>query len=237
MLYALQHPLALLALVVGFLLALLLRGLVQAWVATAVGVQDFELTQRRRVDIRRHIDPFGAAIAALSGTGFGRSVPVEGLLGRFAYGRARGAVAGRAALVLLSGPIACVLVGVGALLAARAVESDGLSLRGLPPSDTLHGDHVNLFATAPEVLICVGIALLAFGILAFIPIPPLDGGRLLLALAPTTAGWQRVRHYADQNWGVAILLVLLLLPLAGRDPLLLVLIDAIGQPIVDAVGR
>jgi Zn-dependent protease len=207
---------------------------VQAWTARWLGARDFELRQRQRPDIRRHIDPFGAVTAALAGTGWGSPAPIEGVLGRYAYGRARGAVAVRAATVLLAGPLAC--VALGAVLLAAYRTTGGPALTGLAPSDVLHGDFVSALDTVPEVLVCVGVAALAFGLLALIPIPPLDGGRLLFALAPVTPGWQRVRHYADQNWGVLVLLVLLLIPFAGRTPLLLALLDAVGQPIVDAAG-
>ncbi|MDX6287297.1 MAG: hypothetical protein QOG53_2782 [Frankiales bacterium] len=236
MLYALRHPLTFLALLAGFLLAVLVRGVVQASTARWLGARDADLRQRQRPDIRRHIDPFGAVTAALAGTGWGSPAPIEGILGRFAYGRARGAVAVRAATVLLSGPLACIALGAVLLAAYRAAGGPAVPA-GLLPSDILHGDAVHVLDAGPEVLLCLGVATLAVGVLALIPIPPLDGGRLVLALAPATAGWQRVRHYADQNWGVLVLLVLLLIPFAGRTPLLLALVDAIGQPILGAVGR
>lgn len=233
MLYALRHPSAFVALLAGFLVAVIVRGVVQAWTAHWLGARDFELRQRQRPDLRRHIDPYGAVTAALAGTGFGRPAPIEGVLGRYAYGRARGGVAVRATTVLLAGPLACVALGIGLLVAVRASSYSF----AFPPSDVLHGDFVYLLPAGPEFLACLAYSCLAFGILALIPVPPLDGGRLVLALAPTTPGWQRVRHYADQNWGVLVLLVLLLIPFAGRTPLLLALVDAIGQPIIDAVSR
>jgi Zn-dependent protease len=105
------------------------------------------------------------------------------------------------------------------------------------PSDALHGDVVALGSAGARCLLLVGVAALAVAILAVVPVPPLDGGRLLLALAPTTPGWQRARHYADQNWGIGILLVLLIIPFGARAPALLALIDAVGQPILHALSR
>jgi Zn-dependent protease len=241
MLYALRHPLTFVALLAGFLLATLLRGVVQAWVAHWLGARDFELRARRRPDIRRHIDPYGAVGAALGGTGWGSPAVVGGLLGRYAYGRARGAVAVRTAVALLSGPFACVLAGMALLVAYRSLGADyhgsgPFRLTGLAPSDVLHGETVHVLDGGPEVLACLAFALLSFGVLALIPIPPLDGGRLLLALAPVTAGWQRVRYYADQNWGVGVALLLLVIPLFGGSSLLLVLIDVIAQPLIDAIS-
>jgi hypothetical protein len=70
-----------------------------------------------------------------------------------------------------------------------------------------------------------------------VPLPPLDGGMLLFRLGPQTAGWRRAEyHLVERNWGVGVLLVLLVLPLAGRLPLLVVLVGLVVDPLVGAVG-
>lgn len=68
-------------------------------------------------------------------------------------------------------------------------------------------------------------------------LPPLDGGMLLFGLGPATPGWRKAEyHLQEQNWGIGILLVLLVLPLVGRLPLLLVLLGLVVNPLVGAVG-
>jgi Zn-dependent protease len=235
-LYALDTPLNFVALLLGFLIAVLARGMAQAWTARALGSRDFEIRARSRPDIRRHGDVFGAVAAVLGGTGWGRAAPIEGVLGRSAYGRARGRPARDATLVLLVGPLTAGLLGVAALVAARVAGAPLLFLHELAPSDALHGD---LFPATAGVrfLVCLGVAALAVGILALVPVPPLDGGRLLFALAPTSIGWQRARHYADQNWGVAILLLLLIIPFGSRGPALLAVVDAVGEPILRLISH
>ncbi|MFL6240441.1 MAG: hypothetical protein ACJ735_13215 [Actinomycetes bacterium] len=236
MLYALGTPLNFLALLVGFGCALVVRGVAQAVLARAFGGRDLELRRRLSPDPRRHGDIFGLIAALLGGTGWGRPAPVEVLLGRYGYGRARGRPAVRAGAVLLAGPAAALLLGSAAVVGARAAGAPGLGVARLAPSDVLHGD-VFALDVGPRLLLLAGIAAIAVAILAVLPVPPLDGGRLMLALAPTTPGWQRVRHYADQNWGVGLLLVLLVLPLGARPPLLLVVVDAIGEPILRLLGH
>ena len=236
MLYALRQPLNFLALLVGFVAAILARGVVQAWLARALGARDFELRARSRPDLRRHGDAFGAVAALLGGTGWGSAAPVEGLLGRYVYGRARGRPAATAAAVLAAGPLTAGVVGLVALLGYRVAGGPVGLLRVWTPYDTLHGDLPKL-DLGPRLLFLVGVAALAVAIIALVPVPPLDGGRLLFALAPTTHGWQRVRHYAEQNWGVGLLLVLLIIPLGGRGPVLLALVDGLGEPLMHIIGR
>lgn len=236
MLYALGVPLNFLALLVGFGVAIVARGLAQAWTARALGSRDFELRARSRPDLRQQGDIFGLVAAILGGTGWGREAPVAGVLGRYAYGHARGRPAVHAGLVLFAGPVAAAALGVAGILGARAAGAPGLFIHELAPSDALHGD---MFPASASVrfLLLAGIAALAVAILAIVPIPPLDGGKFLFALAPTSIGWQRARHYADQNWGIGILLVLVIIPLGPRGSALLALIDAIGEPILHALSH
>src|SRR3712207_7472052 len=55
---------------------------------------------------------------------------------------------------------------------------------------------------------------------SLVPLPPLEGGRLLFARAPRTHGWQQAELYlVEKNLGTVAVLVLLLLPLGGQQPL------------------
>lgn len=85
-------------------------------------------------------------------------------------------------------------------------------------------------------LLLAGVEWLAMGILAIMPLPPLDGGKLLFALAPKTLGWQRARlRLDDDNWGVLILLILAL-PVLVRTPLLITFLGRIVDPLVGVVS-
>lgn len=236
MLYALGAPLNFLALLTGFGLALLARGVAQAAMTRALGYREFALRARLRPDIRRHGDIYGLIAALLGGTGWGRAAPIDTLLGRYRYGRARGRPAVHTAVVLLCGPLAAALVGVVGILAARAAGAPALLIHATTPSDAVHGDLLPL-DLGPRLLLLGGVAALAVGVLAIVPIPPLDGGTLLFALAPITPGWQRARNYAEANWGLGVLLVLVILPLGPRRPVLLAVVDAIGRPLLHLLGH
>lgn len=219
MLYALRAPVAFLALLAGFLLGVVAFRLASEVVARRVHLGG---SYPRGTVLRRALDPFGAIAAALAGTGWGAPVEVS------VWQRRR---RGGAALALLAGPVANLLLGSGLLLAYRLAGGAPIadSLR-----DLLHGQLPGGGLLIVPAL--VGVQNLAMGLLGLVPIPPLPAGRVLFLYAPTSAGWQRAAHYLnDQHWGVAALLLLLLLPVAGEAPLLLVLLDLVGVPLVAAL--
>jgi hypothetical protein len=237
-LYALREPTAFVALVVGFLVGVLVRGLVQAWTARLLGVRSFEFRRRQKPDLRLHGDPFGAIGAALGGLGWGSAAPIEEIDARAKYGRTRGRSLWRIGAVLGSGPLAVAVLGTGLLFAGRATGAEPLFIRGFSTTTYLHGSTgLDLYDTLPRMLLCAGVALLGVAFLALAPVPPLDGGRFLFAVGPATPGWQRARYWGEQNWGVAVLLGLLLIPISSDGSLLLVLFDAAVGPLLDLVGR
>lgn len=229
MLYALSHPLALLGLIAGFVAAVTVHGAVQAFVATRFGDRRPRADGRVVLDPRRHLDPFGCVAAALAGPGWVR--PVE--VGSPVF---RGRAPWRPVLILATGPLASAALAVGLLVSARASGATGIGLRFVPLSDLLHGRTRGAHGLG-LVLVEAGAAALAVALLALVPLPPLDAGRALFSVAPRSHGWQRARHWLiDQNVGLVAVLVLLLIPLAGELPLLLVLLDTVARPVLDAIA-
>ncbi|BCJ55847.1 hypothetical protein Asp14428_73220 [Actinoplanes sp. NBRC 14428] len=128
MLFALGEPVAFVALVVSFLLALLLRAFAIRFTARTLGIADRREPVSPR--LREDIDPFGAVAAAVGGMGWGRVVSVDEVSRR--HGR------GRAAAVFLSGPLACIVVAQ--LCFAAYAFSTPLNYLGIiDPSDLLRG--------------------------------------------------------------------------------------------------
>jgi Zn-dependent protease len=76
----------------------------------------------------------------------------------------------------------------------------------------------------------------ALGVLTLLPIPPLDGARILWAYAPRTHGWQQARyHLEERSIGIGLCL-LLLLPIFGGQGLLFRLTMAIADAFVDPIA-
>ncbi len=221
MLYALEHPLSLLVLLASFLLSVTVHGLLQS--ALAVRTGDVLPRQQRRLsaDPRHHLDPFGAVAAALSGLGWG--LPLE------PRRRSRGALLAVHLLPPLLGAGLGVLLLVGWRVAYGPLSGDvgGFAFvlqRGLPAS---------LSDLGSLALLLGGASQLYLGVLHLVPLPPLDGGRLLLGLAPRSPGWQKAEYYlVERNLGVVALLVLLLLPLGGSVPPLPALLDIVLGPLI-----
>jgi Zn-dependent protease len=220
-LYALRDPLSFVVLLVSFLVAVTLHGWVQAVVAARVGLRAPAAEGRTAPDPRRHLDPFGAIAAAISGIGWAKPVAAPDR-------RRRGPLLA----VLLSGPAVNVLLGLAVLAVVPVVAAATGSLFGfVDPTRLLQtgigGDLL------PRVLLLFGLSNLMVGLLSLVPIPPLDGGRLLFALGPRSVGWQKAEYHLDErNIGVAVLLVLLLIPLGGPQALLPAVLDTVAGPLV-----
>jgi Zn-dependent protease len=218
-LYALRDPFSLLVLVVAFLVATTLAGLASSYAATRAGDRTPSAEGRLRPDPRRHVDPFGAVAALLSGVGWARPVAVPFR-----------ATTGAAVRITLLGPLLCLLVagacliGFGALAGGHSAGVDLVRNGVTSASGLSYGE---------RALLLFGLVHLFVGLLSLVPLPPLDGGRLLFARAPRTPGWQQAELYlVEKNLGLVALLVLLLLPLGGPRPLLLELLDVVAQPLV-----
>jgi membrane-associated protease RseP (regulator of RpoE activity) len=221
-LYALGDPVSFVVLVLSFLVAATLHGWVQALVATRTGDRRPAAEGRTRPDPRRHVDPFGAVAAAIAGVGWARPVEPPDR-------RRRGALVA----VLLSGAVANLVVGAVLLLGVQALTGGitGMTVqllqygvgRGIGGGDLL-----------ARALLMLGLMHVYVGALSLVPLPPLDGGRLLFALAPRSPGWQKAEHQLDERGiGIAVLLALLLIPLGGPQALLPVLLDTVVGPLAD----
>ena len=222
MLYALAHPLAFAVLLGSYVAGVALHGWVQALTASRFGDARIRLEHRTAPDPRRHIDPFGAVAAAIAGLGW--TLPVT-------YPDRRRRL--QVITVALVGPAVNVVLGLGLLVAFRiaygpvGIGAPALLLQRGTGTD---GHPVEL------ALLLVGLSQLYLGALSLVPLPPLDGGRLLFALARSTPGWQRAEfRLVEQNIGVGVLLALLLIPLGGPQPLLPQLLDTVLAPVVRLV--
>ncbi len=224
MLFALGTPVAFVALVVSFLCGVLLRAVAIRFTARTVGLA--ERNDPLTPSFRHDIDPFGAVGAALGGMGWGKMLSVDDVP------RWRGR--GRAAAVFAAGPVACILAGELLVAAFALTESDASLFRFLTVADVLHG--VDELPYAQQALLSFGVGLLAFGLLALIPIPPLDGfGIMHNALRKPGPGMQWMRlWFEDKNIGVLLLLIFSLFPTGY--PLILHILDVLGNFFLRAWG-
>jgi len=215
-LFALGQPAAFAGLLIAFLLALLLRAYAIRITARTLGLTGPGETVTPR--LREDIDAFGAVAAAVGGAGWGKVIDVDEVP-RF-HGR------GRAAAVFAVGPAVTLVAAQLFFLGYRLAFPDSFQLSVYRVSDVLTGQFDGTLTE--QLLLSTAVGLLGFGLLALIPIPPLDGfGILWSAARRPGGGLQWMRLWLEQkNLGVVILLVCCFFPLG--NPLLLIPLNLIG---------
>lgn len=235
MLYALRHPPILLGLLLGFLVGVVVRAALQQRVPAGRGRLRLARTGSRTGGVGRtrqpwtaYLDPYGAVAAIVAGVGWGARPPQRG---------ARGSQDVRALVIAV---VVHGILAVAGFAAYRALAHHaglgGLPLgNGIDASDVLHGSF-GLPGVGLQVALGFAVENLACGLLALVPIPPLELGVVLWSRLPRTAGARRFAyHLLEEAWGVAVILIGLLLPLAGQRPPLLALIDIVAAPLLRLV--
>jgi len=233
--FALRQPSVLLGLVVGFVVG------IAAVTAAQRATAGMKWRPRRRGALRplggsgrrprrpasTLLDPYGVACAVVSGVGWGPRPPAPTGL------RKPG-----------PGPLIVALLVHGALaaagIAAYLAVGGHKQLLDLPTDvlvPVVHGSPlVSGESVAAQMLLGFGMVNLGCGLLRLIPIPPLEMGVLVWSRLPRSPGSRRLAyHLLEEPWGVAVLIVLLLVPLAGQEPLLLKVLSALADPIVHAL--
>ena len=145
-----------------------------------------------------HLDPYGSlllvASAVLGGfiIGWAKPTPVNPSMLR----------GGRRAeaWVAAAGPVSNLVMAVLAALALRAI----IAL------DLVSSDAVLFVANVAYIFVFINLALFIFNL---IPIPPLDGSKVMFALMNPQTVWQ-IRPKLEQ-WGFLILIVVMIIPING----------------------
>jgi hypothetical protein len=229
-LFALRQPATLLGLLLGFAASSIA---VTAAQRLATGSQR---GPGRAIQPRIWLDPYGAVAALLAGVGWAPRPEI-----RRGFGRPAIRTAWVVALVAVVVPGVLAAAGFAGYLAAGGTRT----LLGLLGSlgvtsgsvTVLHGSQP--IATAADQRIALGFAAecLAMGLLAVVPIPPLPTGVAVWSQFPRTPGSRRLAYrLLEEQWGIAVILVLTLIPLVGEEPALLALIGTVGDDILRAIG-
>ena len=151
-----QDPLSFLLMAVPLLYSVILHELAHGWVAYRLGDPTARQAGRLSLNPIKHLDPIGTAMLFLVGFGWARPVPVN-------FNRLRNRH-GAMIAVAAAGIIANMLVAIGAMLLDRLLAPSPTGLLGVP-----------LFWLAQ-----INIILAAFNL---IPLPPLDGSKILMGFA------------------------------------------------------
>lgn len=223
MIYHLGTPVFFAGLLLGFLTGCLAHAGVQRWLVAAYGGPGGRWLVSPQAGLLRYVDPFGAVAAVLGGVGWPTPLEAAG---------SRRSDRGRIAAILVAGPLANLALGVAGYAGLSRTGSLGATSS---LGDVLRG-HVDLHTAGPTLLNGFAAVNLAMFVLSFVPLPPLEGARLMFLFAPPTLGWQRAEYYLiERNYGMVALLVLLVIPLGPGVPPLDYVIGQIAAPIRDGL--
>ena len=178
----LDDPATIIGLLVALLVGITFHEFMHAFVADQLGDHRPRAMGRVSLNPTDHIDPVGALFFVIAGFGWGKPV-------QFSPYQLRSQRAG-AALVGLAGPVSNFVLALLSALALRLLLS-----RGGTAEFTL---------IMLQTLVNLNVVL---GVFNLVPIPPLDGSRLLSIVLPQRR--QGIVYFLDQ-YGIFILLALLI---------------------------
>jgi Zn-dependent protease len=192
----------------ALILSLALHEFAHAWVAYLLGDMTARNQGRLTLDPRAHLDPMGTTmlvITLLIGIGIGWAKPVPVNPWRLSIGPRLGM-----AVVGLAGPVTNVLIAFVAILLRAQVVG--------------FGNPMNL----GEVLATLAVLNVGLAVFNMIPLPPLDGYRVLLGIlpGPMATSLAQIEPYGP--------MLLLLLVFMGQG-LIGAIMRAVGSPILQAM--
>ena len=195
---------------VMLLVAFPIHEFAHALAAFRLGDGTARLMGRLTLDPRAHFDQTGGIILAVSvlflGFGFGWAKPTP-----YNPMNLRGGRWGEA-IVSAAGPISNLVLAIAASLPLRYINAT-------------HMD-VGLLKDFLDFFVSINLVLMVFNL---IPIPPLDGSKVLFAFMSPRTAWQ-VRPVLEQ-YGLVILLASMLLPIFGGQTLIGVVFTEVLGPL------
>lgn len=177
--------------VLGVLLCLTVHETCHGLAAYALGDPTAKRMRRLSLNPLHHIDWLGLASMLLCGFGWAKPVPVDM---RYFKNPRRGM-----ALTALAGPVSNFLLALVLLFSASRM------YRWAFPAE---GPAARLFA----FLLTTAVLSIGLGLFNLLPIPPLDGSKVLFALLPERAYYTLMRY---ERYGMMVLLLLVWLNVGG----------------------
>lgn len=174
--------------IITLMAAFTLHEFAHAYVAYKFGDDTAARQGRLTLNPLKHLDPFGTILILIAGFGWAKPVPVN----RFFFKNPR--VAG--VLVSLAGPLSNLLLVILAYATLYGMIAAGLG----PSLPAAVFDFLNIFITMNAVLFIFNL----------LPLPPLDGYRIIEDLVPAGV---RAKMTQYEQYGALIFLILVLTPL------------------------
>jgi Zn-dependent protease len=191
-----MNPLSLIFRVTSVLLAITIHEFFHGLVADRLGDPTPRVNQRLSLNPMKHLDPIGTLALFFVGFGWAKPVPVD----QYNLSNPKRDMA----FISLAGPASNILTAALAAIVLQYI------LPIVPLSSTI------LLGLSTFLLsfIFLSVSLAVFNLL---PLPPLDGSKILIAFLPRRLGYE-VENMLEK-YGM-VLLLFLVFPLFGREPLI-----------------
>ncbi len=175
-------------------LSLSIHEFAHGYVAYRLGDNTAKAMGRLNLSPMSHLDPIGAICLFLFGFGWAKPVPVNA--GNFKIGKRKSGMVWTS----LAGPVSNLLVAFVAVFILHV-------LYMIPASGETAATVLSVVVTMMYVLISMNIGLAVFN---FIPIPPLDGSKILSAVLPPRIYFKLMQY---EQYGFIALIILINLPI------------------------
>ena len=166
-----------------------------AWVADRLGDPTGKNAGRISLNPMVHMELFGTLCFLLLGIGYAKPVPVN--IGNFKSPKRD------FALTALAGPLSNLIMSVLLLLMLKAIGTQG----GMSPA----------YALAAEGLIYAAYLNISLAVFNMIPVPPLDGSRLVTAVLPDRLYGFFLKY--ERYSAIALFILIFILNRAGISPI------------------
>ena len=180
----------------SILIALSVHECAHAWAAYKLGDPTAKNFGRMTINPLKHLDPLGVLCMIIAGFGWARPVPVT----------SRNLRKPRRDMVLISlaGPASNIVLAFFGLLVLRIMEA--LVLPALSPT-SLSNFGISAIVMLLEFLVLFCSLNAGLAIFNLLPIPPLDGSRLLALILPSRIYFKYVRYERYISFVLVLLLV------------------------------
>lgn len=188
----------------ALLIGLTLHEYAHGWVAYKLGDPTAKNMGRLTINPLKHIDPLGAIFLVLFHFGWAKPVPVNPM--HFKGDRHKGML-----LVALAGPVTNLLIALATALVFKIVNPQSVILQAL----LAYTFEINLI----------------LAVFNFIPVPPLDGSKILAGVLP-----RKYSHviYNLEKYGYIVLIILMFTGIINR--ILIPVVQSIGSFITGLMG-
>ena len=159
-----------------------------AWMANKLGDPTAKNQGRLTLNPMKHLDPMGAVLMLVAGFGWANPVPVNP--NNFKNRK------GGMALTALAGPVSNLLLAFVCTVVYKILAYAGYAASGFP------GEILSSLAQAFLLMVSLNVGL---GVFNLVPIPPLDGAKVLGGLLPDRTYFALMRY---ERYGMLLLLLM-----------------------------